>query len=140
MCHQATIYRRQALERVGPYPVAFDVAGDYEFHLRCYLAGLRARFVADVIVDYDVEGKSCDVVATFRQLKAIQRAHAGALPRWVRWANEVIRAIEYGRIVGLRRLSATPVGAALRPAWVRLNRRVREGRVRHPREVDGFRR
>jgi glycosyltransferase involved in cell wall biosynthesis len=122
ICHQATIYRRRVFDTVGPYALAFDATGDYEHHLRCYLAGLRAAFAGDLIATYDVEGGSNDVVAVFRQVKAIQRLHGAALPGWVRGANEIIRPLEYWRIRGLRRLARTRLGSVARRIWVRVHR------------------
>ena len=126
ICHQAVVYRRAALARVGPFSTAYRAAGDYDYHVRCYVAGLRGRFTADVLVDYDMGGGSNDVVTVFREFKQIQRAHSADLPAWVNCANEIIRCVEYGRILTLRKLSTTRVGASLRPVWTKVNRRLRE--------------
>ncbi len=125
MYHQAVVYRRESLARVGPYSTAYRATADYDYHVRCYLAGLRGRFTADVLVDYDMSGGSNDVVTVFREIKLIQRSHRGELPAWVNRANEVIRNVECARILALRKLAATRLGAGLRPLWTRLNRRLR---------------
>ena len=123
--HQAVIYRRASLARIGPFSTAYRVAGDYDYHVRCYAAGLRARFTADVLVDYDMGGGSNDVVTAFREFKRIHRAHRDVLPAWVNCANEIVRGAEYARIVTLRTLSATGLGARLRPLWAKANRWLR---------------
>jgi glycosyltransferase involved in cell wall biosynthesis len=122
MCHQAMISRREALQRVGVFRTDYEATGDYEYAIRCYLAGLRARFIDDVLVDYDMGGASSDVASVFGQFREIQKLHRERFPRWVRWANEIIRRVEYGRVGLFRRLSATRAGAVLRPLWWRANR------------------
>jgi hypothetical protein len=125
--HQAVIYRRASLGRIGPFSTAYRVAGDYDYHIRCYVAGLRARFTADVLVDYDMCGGSNDVITAFQEFKRIHRAHRAALPLWVTCVNEIVRGAEYGRISALRRLSATRFGARLRPLWAKAIRWAHRG-------------
>ena len=126
--HQGVVYRRASLRRVGPFSTAYRAAGDYDFHLRCYVAGLRGRFTDDVLAYYDMGGGSNDVVTVFREFKEIQRSHRGELPPWANWANEIVRTAEYTRILALRKFSATRLGATLRPSWARLNRWLRRRR------------
>lgn len=128
MCHQAVVYRRSSLDRVGMFSTACRAASDYDYHIRCYVAGLRGRFTTVPVVDYDMGGGSNDVVTVFAEFKRIQRSHRGALPAWVNGLNEIVRTVEYGRILTLRTLAATPMGSRLRPAWTKLNRWVRPQR------------
>ncbi len=128
--HQAVVYRRASLARIGPFSTAYRVAGDYDYHIRCYLAGLRGRFTRNLLVDYDMGGGSNDVVTVFRELKQIQRSHRDELPGWVNVVNEVVRSVEYRRILTLRRLSATRGGACLRPFWTKANRWLHRWRTR----------
>ena len=130
MYHQAVVYRRASLARIGPFSTAYRTASDYDFHVRCYVAGLRGVFTSDVPVDYDMGGGSNDVVTVFTEFKQIQRSHRDELPAWVNWLNETVRSVEYWRILTLRALSATRLGAGLRPAWATLNRRLRRRRPR----------
>jgi glycosyltransferase involved in cell wall biosynthesis len=130
MYHQAVVYRRASLARIGPFSTAYRAASDYDFHVRCYVAGLRGRFTDDVPVDYDMGGGSNDVGTVFREFKRIQRSHRDELPAWVNCANEIVRRAEYARILTLRTLSATRLGAGLRPAWATLNRRLRRRGIR----------
>jgi glycosyltransferase involved in cell wall biosynthesis len=123
--HQAVVYRRASLSRVGPFSTAYRTAGDYDYHIRCYVAGLRGKFTDDVLVNYDMGGGSNDVVAVFREFKQIQRSHRAELPMWVNGVNEMVRSVEYARILTLRKFSATRFGAGLRPCWARLNRWLR---------------
>ena len=129
MYHQAVVYRRASIMRVGPYSPSYTLAGDYDFHLRCYLAGLRGRFLADILSAYDMTGGSTDVVRVFQEIREIHRSHMAHLPSWVNWANEVVRTVEYRRIRLLRRLSQTKPGARLRPLWWKLKRVAHAGRV-----------
>jgi hypothetical protein len=130
--HQAMIYRRASLARVGPYATTYRSTGDYELNMRCYIAGLRGRFIGEALVDYDTTGGSSDVSLVFRELKASQQAHRSALPWWVRHANELARPAEHARTRALRWLASTRPGRALRPVWVRLNRGARAARRSGP--------
>lgn len=130
MCHQAVVYRKSSLERVGPFSTSYRAAGDYDFHLRCYIAGARARFIPDVVVNYDMSGGSNDVLTVFSEFKLAQRRHRRALPAWVNCVNEVVRPVEYARMSTMRRLAATWIGASLRPVWATVNRGLREARAR----------
>jgi len=122
LCHQAMILRRDALALVGPFRTDYGATGDYEYHIQCYLAGLRARFIADILADYDTSGVSSDVTTAFKQFREIQLLHRARFPWWVNWAHGIIWWIEYGRVRLLRRFSATRPGAALHPLWWRANR------------------
>lgn len=46
--HQGVWFRRDLLERLGPYDVGLRIAMDYEFFLRAAKAGMRFRTVDDV--------------------------------------------------------------------------------------------
>jgi hypothetical protein len=125
MCHQAVIYRRSSLDRVGTFSTAYRVAGDYDYHIRCYLAGLRGRFTTAPVVDYDMGGGSNDAATAFAEFKQIQRSFRGALPAWVSSLNEIVRTVEYHRILIMRTLAGTAMGSRLRPTWATLNRWMR---------------
>jgi glycosyltransferase involved in cell wall biosynthesis len=38
MYHQGVVYRRASLSRVGRFSTAYRAAGDYDYHIRCYVA------------------------------------------------------------------------------------------------------
>jgi hypothetical protein len=114
------------LARIGSFSTAYRASADYDYHVRCFVAGLRGRFTADVLVNYDMGGASSDVARVFGEFKQIQRSHRDELRPWVNWANEIIRTLEYVRILMLRRLSATPLGTSLRVVWAKLNRSLRK--------------
>jgi GT2 family glycosyltransferase len=125
LCHQAVIYRRASLARIGSFSTEYLVAGDYDFHIRCYIAGFRARFTSDVLVDYDMGGGSNDVGLVFGEFKRAQRRHRRDLPSWVNCGNELLRAVEFGRMAAMRASAATGPGRRLRPIWAKLNRHLR---------------
>ena len=129
MCQQAIVYRRDSLERVGAFSTEYRVTGDYDFHLRCLVAGLRGRFTSEPMVNYDMGGGSNNVAVAFAEFKQIQRAQRAALPMWVVGANELVRTVEYGRIRVLRILAATRLGRRLRPAWAKFRRAARPRRA-----------
>lgn len=133
MYHQAVIYRRASLRGIGPFSSDYRVAGDYDLHLRGYAAGLRARFITEAVVDYDMSGGSNDVGAAFREFKRIQRSHRHALPAWMNGLNEIVRPLEYARVLILRTLSSTGLGIRLRPLWASANRWLRGNGAARPR-------
>lgn len=121
MYHQTVIYRRTSVAALGEYS-GYRVASDYDYHVRAYASGLRWRRVPDVLVDYDMTGGSSDPAVAFEELRRIHRANRPRLPAWVNRGNEVIRTLEYFRISAFRGLSATRLGARLRPLWWGLRR------------------
>jgi hypothetical protein len=122
MYHQAVVYRRASVARLGEYSPAYRMTSDYDCHVRAYAAGLEWRRVREVVVDYDMSGGSSDVAAAFGELRRIHRANRGRLPAWVNRGNDVVRTLEFLRISALRRISATRAGVSLRPLWWRLRR------------------
>ena len=80
--HQATFIRRQVFERVGGYRPEYPLAMDYEFFLRCWLAGVRMA-TSEVVVpthmgDTGLSSRR-DWPTVRRRLadeRAIQRAHS----------------------------------------------------------------
>jgi glycosyltransferase involved in cell wall biosynthesis len=58
------MFRRQALERAGPYKPRWAMIEDYEFWLRCRRAGLRFHFVAGPVIYHRLHPHS--LTAKFR--------------------------------------------------------------------------
>lgn len=113
VCHQAMLYRRDALRRVGDFNPKYPQAADYEHYFRCLIEGLRVRCLRKELVDFDMDGTSNDYHNAFKEFKTIHRDLAPKLPTWVNIANEIFRTLELAKVATMKRL---------RPLWVRWNR------------------
>jgi glycosyltransferase involved in cell wall biosynthesis len=124
VCHQAVVYRREELERFGPYSTDLKIAADYELHLKAYLAGARALFVDGNLASYDRGGRSDDYRAAFAEFERVQERLASSTPLWLRAANGVFRPLERSRVAAMKLLVKSPLGSALRKAWAWSRRRM----------------
>jgi hypothetical protein len=58
IAHQATILRRDLIDRCGPYSVHYRIQGDYEYWVRLQLSGIRFRFIDDILARFVYDGIS----------------------------------------------------------------------------------
>lgn len=58
ICHQAILYRRDLLERVGPYNLAFKVCADWDLNIRCFAADCEPKHIDQTICRYGGSGFS----------------------------------------------------------------------------------
>lgn len=58
IAHQATLLRRDALERFGAYSLDYRIQGDFEYWVRLQQAGARFRFIDDVLAGFVYDGVS----------------------------------------------------------------------------------
>ena len=84
LAHQATAFRRDLFERVGPADATFRIAGDYEFALRAVVVhGATARHVPFPIAIHDRHGVSGLPENAARVQRERERAQEKNLPRLV---------------------------------------------------------
>lgn len=83
--HQATLIRRSAFERLGPYDTGLRIAMDYEFFLRAARAGASAVLLPDLVLSC-MRGSGISARRDWPTLKArfaeerdIHRRHASGL-------------------------------------------------------------
>jgi glycosyltransferase involved in cell wall biosynthesis len=74
--HPSCFVPRSVYARVGLFSTGFRLAMDYEFLLRCHLAGVRFRFLEEVIVNHASGGaSSLDPGGARREVLAAQILH-----------------------------------------------------------------
>lgn len=122
VCHQAVLYRREALRRAGEFSSEHRVAGDYHHHYRCWLAGLKVRCIPEDLVDYDMDGGSGDVEVALASFESVHRALAPRLPRWLNALNHAARVLAVARVRTLKRIARSGAGPLLLSTWLRWNR------------------
>lgn len=84
LAHQATAFRRELFERVGPADATFRIAGDYEFVLRAVVVhGATARHVPFPVAVHDAHGVSSLPENAARVERERERAQGKNLPRLV---------------------------------------------------------
>ena len=58
MCHQAILYRRDLLSRVGAFNLDYKVYADWDLNIRCFALPCRAQHVEATLCRYDCTGFS----------------------------------------------------------------------------------
>lgn len=122
-CHQAMLYRRSKLEKVGQFSEDFPVAADYEHHFRAYLRKLKYRADTSVLVDYDTGGTSSNVRQALAEFRAVQISLRRDLVAPLNWANTCIWWFEEKRIRMFKMLGKSVLGEPLRRLWHNWKRR-----------------
>ncbi|MGZ3709900.1 MAG: WecB/TagA/CpsF family glycosyltransferase, partial [Bdellovibrionota bacterium] len=123
LVHPAMIYRRSAWARVGPYTPKFRLAADYEHHLRCFLAQLRAECVSEPLIEFDMSGTSTRIDQAIRERREILQSLAPKISPEIRTRFEVGLRRETRRLRVIQGFG--PFKAILRPLWVAMKRRGR---------------
>ena len=76
VCHQACAFSARAYCGLGGFDTSFRIAGDYEFYLRFYEAGLQSRRISMPVVEYSLGGVSSRLgVATAREYRRARVLH-----------------------------------------------------------------
>lgn len=58
IAHQATILRRDLIDRCGAYSVHYRIQGDYEYWVRLQRSGVRFHFIDDILARFAYDGVS----------------------------------------------------------------------------------
>lgn len=122
ICHQAVIYRSSKLREIGDFSTDLKFASDYEHFFRCYIAKIESSFMRQVLVSYDMGGRSSQYGPVFAEFKEIHRRLAHRLPKKIVVGNEMIRNLEFLRIKFFKFLSHSSFGSILQSLWYRWNR------------------
>lgn len=122
-CHQAMLYRRARLIKIGAFSGDFPLASDYEHHFRCFLHGYSLKSDSDVLVDFDTGGASGNVRQALAEFRAVQLSLARELPLYLNLANALVWWFEEKRIRLFKAVGKSVAGEALKQAWHAWKRR-----------------
>lgn len=76
VCHQACAFSARAYGSLGGFDTSFRIAGDYEFYLRFYEAGMQSRRIPAPVVEYSLGGLSSRLgLATAREYRRARVMH-----------------------------------------------------------------
>lgn len=123
VCHQAVLYRLSSARRVGEYSARWKFAGDYEHHLRSYLAGLKVESAPERIVRYDMDGSSSQYAKVMREFRDVQKSLAVRLGPILSFRMAALFWKESVRIRIVKGLSQSVFAGALGPIWLAWKRR-----------------
>ncbi|MEM6405810.1 MAG: glycosyltransferase family 2 protein [Pseudomonadota bacterium] len=76
--HQATLLRRDLLEKYGPYDLNYPIVADFEYWIRLHVKGARIKFVDDVFAAFLLGGRStqrCNFLQMQTERRAVLRAY-----------------------------------------------------------------
>lgn len=83
-------FRRRLWERVGPFDPRYQLAFDYDYWVRCFLAGAKIMSIPRVLARFRLHDrqKSCRAVEAADEIRCAVRTHLPALSRiapWTAW-------------------------------------------------------
>lgn len=122
ICQQAVIYRRSALSAVGEFSTAYRIAGDFEHHLRCYMAKLNVECCDDRLIEYDMDGLSTDWRAAIAEFRGVLDEMRDRLPVAFYCESRVRAELEFVRLWTVKRLAKSRVASMLYPFWISWHR------------------
>jgi glycosyltransferase involved in cell wall biosynthesis len=101
ICHQGILYRRALFERLGSYRLRYPLYADWDFNLRCLLAGVSHKVVDITLARYATTGLSnqgFDLVF-LRERGVLEPWYRFRFGRgWRRWGHLGRAALAYGRM------------------------------------------
>jgi glycosyltransferase involved in cell wall biosynthesis len=110
------VYRRAAIEQVGGYNEAYQVAEDWEMNHRIRLAGGLIWFLPDLQVTYrpraDVRALGLQYFRYGRWRRVVARQHAGTINRRYLAPPAAALAVAAGTLAGLAGLAGLAAGHA----------------------------
>jgi putative colanic acid biosynthesis glycosyltransferase len=118
VCHQGVIYRRDCFERVGLFDETYKLSGDYHYHLRCWLRGVRAGVSSECIADFDVTGVGSTAIAQqFVELARIHRTVSTGFPLRLRFLHRLLCQVHILRVRTIKALQRSFLGKHLQRLW-----------------------
>jgi glycosyltransferase involved in cell wall biosynthesis len=58
ICHQGIFYKADIFKKLGSFNLSYKTEADYDFNLRCWLIGVKTKFIPVNIAFYSAGGKS----------------------------------------------------------------------------------
>ena len=110
------VYRRAAIEQVGGYDEAYQVAEDWEMNHRIRLAGGLIWFLPDLRVTYRPRASARALATQYfrygRWRRVVARQHAGTINRRYLAPPAALLAVTIGLLAGIAGLAGLAAGAA----------------------------
>jgi succinoglycan biosynthesis protein ExoA len=110
------VYRRAAIEQVGGYDEAYQVAEDWEMNHRIRLAGGLIWFLPDLRVTYRPRAGARALATQYfrygRWRRVVARQHAGTINRRYLAPPAALLAVTIGMLAGIAGLAGLTAGAA----------------------------
>ena len=111
-------FRRSLFEKVGDFDITYNLAFDYDFWVRCFIAGARVAHVPKIFAKFRLHAaqKSTSSTEAAREIRAIVRKHLDAgvpINWWRRWSLSA--QLDYDRY----QLGETADGNKGRPSFLR---------------------
>ncbi len=123
VCHQALVYRRQVFERLGLYREEYKLAADYEHHLRAELAGLPTVILPEILVQYDLGGRSDNYDRVFAEFRGIHASLEKERSLGAQCLHLLVMYLEWFRVAIFKKLGKTQWAKPLKALWLAWQRR-----------------
>jgi len=122
ICHQAVLYRHKAFKKLFPYNTSYNLAADFELHLRAHIAGLKTASIPGDLVAFDMSGASSNTAAVLREFGQIATTLGQGL-----WGQRLRAGVftDTLRVRALKAVSQSGIGPKLRPLWVAWKRKMK---------------
>lgn len=117
VCHQAVVYRRESFDELGPFREEYALAADYEHHLRFDLKGKNSACLPEILVLYDMGGRSDNYGKVFREFRKIHVSLEGSFSRWEKMGHFALLYAEWIRVSIFKAVGNTPLSKVLKPVW-----------------------
>lgn len=122
LVHQAVIYKKCLMEKVGGFDLSFSIAADYQHYFRCLAMGVKAICVREALVVCDLSGTS-SIKWARSLLEAMRASEAvkGDLPPSFYLRHKFFSVVELGRVSLIKAARAVLPFRWLKKAWAQWN-------------------
>jgi glycosyltransferase involved in cell wall biosynthesis len=80
--HQASAIKKALFSEMGNYDLSYTIAADYAFFLKCFFLGKKFKYLDQVLINYDLNGKSSRDENQYKL--EMKRAWHNILPSYLR--------------------------------------------------------
>ena len=122
LCHQGIIYRQSVFDRLGTFSENYKLVGDYEHHLRCYIAKVKTAVLPLIIAEYDRDGRSDNFKPVYREFRRVWKTYRNKLGIRLALENEAFTFAHYLKLILMKSALTRPFSNGLKNIWYSLNR------------------
>lgn len=123
LSHQAVLYKRYVMDRVGLFHTEFRISADYEHYLRCYADGMRAKCIKDRWVICDRTGaSSVKWVDSLKEAARASNSIRDKIPFFLFLKFKFYSMLELLRVSLLKTAAKFLPFGWIRNAWIRWNK------------------